>query len=136
MLFDQNGVGSGPETSWVTVQGMISDSHSPFYSPVAWSVGYYTVEGGKKIYGLICSPTTGGPYPVVIYNHGGTDRGNIDLGATDAGNGGGVTGVVTASGWTSQPAVTTPLVPGGVLVFPDSLGQCLDWGRCCRKRVA
>jgi hypothetical protein len=54
VLFDQSAVGSGPETPWVTVQGMISDSHSPYYSAVAWSVGYYTVEGGKKIYGLIC----------------------------------------------------------------------------------
>ena len=73
VLFDQDGVGSGPGTGWVTVEGMIADSHSPYYSQVAWSVGYYTVEGGKKIYGLICAPTEGGPYPVVIYNHGGTD---------------------------------------------------------------
>jgi hypothetical protein len=107
VLFDQSGVGSGPETPWVTVQGMISDSHSPYYSAVAWSVGYYTVEGGKKIYGLICAPTTGGPYPVVIYNHGGTDNTN----------GGNITGVVTAAGWTSQPFA------------PDGLGQCLDWAK-------
>jgi hypothetical protein len=60
VLFDQSGVGSSHGSLWVTVQGMISDSHSPYYSPVAWSVGYYTVEGGKKIYGLICAPTTGG----------------------------------------------------------------------------
>ena len=108
VLFDQSGVGSGPETPWVTVQGMISDPHSPFYSPVAWSVGYYTVEGGKKIYGLICAPTTGGPYPVVIYNHGGTD----------STNGGNITGVVTAAGWTAQPSNA-----------PDGLGQCLDWAK-------
>jgi hypothetical protein len=108
VLFDQYGVGSGPETSWVSVQGMISNSLSPSYSPVAWSVGYYTVEGGKKIYGLICSPTTGGPYPVVIYNHGG-------LGSGDGGN---ITGVVTSSGWTSQPPAA-----------PDGLGQCLDWAK-------
>ena len=108
VLFDQSGVGSGPETPWVTVQGMISDAHSPYYSPVAWSVGYYTVEGGKKIYGLICAPTTGGPYPVVIYNHGGTDNTN----------GGNITGVVTAAGWTAQPSGA-----------PDGLGQCLDWAK-------
>jgi hypothetical protein len=60
-------------------QGVISDSHSPYYSAVAWSVGYYTVEGSKKIYGLICAPTTGEPYPVVIYNHGGTDNTNGGL---------------------------------------------------------
>jgi hypothetical protein len=108
VLFDQSGVGSGPETPWVTVQGMISDSHSPYYSAVAWSVGYYTVEGGKKIYGLICAPPTGGPYPVVIYNHGGT--GNT--------NGGNITGVVTAAGWTTQPSGA-----------PDGLGQCLDWAK-------
>ncbi|MDE2183655.1 MAG: hypothetical protein KGJ78_11610 [Alphaproteobacteria bacterium] len=108
VLFDQTGVGSGPEGPWVTVAGMISDSHSPYYSPVAWSVGYYTVEGGKKIYGLICAPTTGGPYPVVVYNHGGTD----------GTNGGNITGVVTAAGWTSQPAGA-----------PDGLGQCLDWAK-------
>ena len=108
VLFDQSGVGSGPETPWVTVQGMISDPHSPYYSPVAWSVGYYTVEGGKKIYGLICAPTTGGPYPVVIYNHGGTD----------STNGGNITGVVTAAGWTAQPSNA-----------PDGLGQCLDWAK-------
>jgi hypothetical protein len=108
VLFDQSGVGSSHGSLWVTVQGMISDSHSPYYSPVAWSVGYYTVEGGKKIYGLICAPTTGGPYPVVIYNHGGTDNTN----------GGNITGVVTAAGWTAQP-------PGA----PDGLGQCLDWAK-------
>jgi len=108
VLLDQNGVGSAAEGPWVSVAGMISDSHSPFYSPVAWSVGYYTVEGGKKIYGLICAPTTGGPYPVVVYNHGGTDNTN----------GGNVTGVVTAAGWTSQPAAA-----------PDGLGQCIDWAK-------
>jgi len=108
VLFDPYGVGSAPETPWVTVQGMISDEHSKLYSRVAWSVGYYTVEGGKKIYGLICAPTTGGPYPVVIYNHGGTG----------SGNGGNITGVVTAAGWTSQPANA-----------PDGLGQCLDWAK-------
>ena len=108
VLFDASGVGSGPETPWVTVQGMISDSHSPYYSAVAWSVGNYTVEGGKKIYGLICAPTTGGPYPVVIYNHGGTDKTN----------GGNITGIVTAAGWTTQP-------PGA----PDGLGQCVDWAK-------
>jgi hypothetical protein len=85
VLFDQDGVGSGPETGWVTVQGMISNSHSPYYSPVAWSVGYYTVEGGKKIYGLICAPTEGGPYPVVIYNHGGpTEATSTSAGQTSA----------------------------------------------------
>jgi hypothetical protein len=108
VLFDQSGVGSSPETPWVTDQGMISDSHNPLYSAVAWSVGHYTVEGGKKIYGLICAPTTGGPYPVVIYNHGGTDNTN----------GGNVTGAVTAAGWTSQPPTA-----------PDGLGQCLDWAK-------
>lgn len=118
VLFDQTGVGSGPGATWVNVQGMISDSHSPYYVPVAWSVGYYTVEGGKKIYALICAPTSGGPYPIVVYNHGGTDRGNIDTGGTDKGNGGGITGVVTASGWTSQPPSD-----------PDGLGQCIDWAK-------
>jgi hypothetical protein len=108
VLFDQTGVGFGPETPFVPVRGMISNSNSPYYVPVAWSVGYYTVEGGKKIYALICTPTTGGPYPVVVYNHGGTD----------SSNGGNVTGVVTAAGWTSQP-------PGA----PDGLGQCLDWAK-------
>ena len=101
-------------------------SHSPYYSQVAWSVGYYTVEGGKKIYGLICAPTEGGPYPVVIYNHGGTDRGDVDLGGMDLGNGGGLTAVVTAAGWTTQPFVITPLAPppDHIAIFPDSLGQC------------
>jgi hypothetical protein len=107
VLFDQDGVGSGSGTSWTSVQGMVSNSPSGTFPSVAWSVGYYTVEGGKKIYGLICTPTTGGPYPIVIYNHGGTDNSN----------GGNITGVVTAAGWTSQPAA------------PDSLGQCLDWAK-------
>lgn len=131
VLFDQDGVGSGPGTGWVAVEGMIADSHSPYYSQVAWSVGYYTVEGGKKIYGLICAPTEGGPYPVVIYNHGGTDRGDVDLGGMDLGNGGGLTGVVTAAGWTTQPFVITPLAPppDHIAIFPDSLGQCVDWAK-------
>jgi hypothetical protein len=131
VLFDQDGVGSGPETAWTTNMGMISNSHSPYYSPVAWSIGHYTVEGDKKIYGLICSPTEGGPYPVVIYNHGGTDRGDVDLGGTDLGNGGGLTGVINAAGWTDQPFVVTPPAPppDHVAIFPDSLGQCLDWAK-------
>jgi dienelactone hydrolase len=108
VLFDQDGVGSGPATPWVSVQGMISNPSAPGFFPVAWSVGYYTVEGGKKIFGLICAPTTGGPNPVVIYNHGGTDNTN----------GGNINGVVTAAGWTSLPPV-----------LPDSLGQCLDWAK-------
>jgi hypothetical protein len=68
---------------------------------------------------------------VVIYNHGGTDRGDVDLGGTDLGNGGGLTGVIAAAGWTDQPFVVTPLAPppSHVLVFPDSLGQCLDWAK-------
>jgi len=90
---------------------MISDSHSPYYSPAAWSVGYYTVEGGKKIYGLICAPTAGGPYPVVIYNHGGTDNTN----------GGSITGVVTASGWTAQP-LARPTVSASVSTGRNAAG--------------
>lgn len=123
VLFDQNGVGSGPEGPWVTVAGMISNSHSPYYSPVAWSVGYYTVENGIKIYGLICAPPTGGPYPVVIYNHGGT------------GSGGNLNGVVTAAGWSEQPVLLGPngqpvIGPNGLPIpVPDSLGQCLDWAK-------
>ena len=125
VLFDTNGVGSGPETKWVQVQGMISDSHSKLYSPVAWSVGSYTVENGLKVYALICSPTTGGPYPVVIYNHGGTG----------SGDGGNLNGVVTASGWTAQPVLLGAngqpvLGPNGLPIpVPDSLGQCLDWAK-------
>ncbi len=125
VLFDPNGVGSGPETAWVTVAGMISDSHSPYYSPVAWSVGYYTVENGMKIYALVCSPPSGGPYPVVIFNHGGTG----------SGDGGNLNGVVTPAGWTVQPVVLGPngqpvLGPNGLPIpLPDSLGQCLDWAK-------
>ena len=107
VLFDQNGVGFGQEGSWANVQGMTSSQAG--YPSVSWSVGSYTVENGaKKIYGLICAPTSGGPYPVVIYNHGGTGTGD----------GGNVNGNVTASGWTSQPTN-----------LPDSLGQCLDWAK-------
>ena len=95
VLFDPNGVGSGPETPWVTVAGMISDSHSPYYSPVAWSIGTYTVENGTKIYALVCAPPEGGPYPVVVFNHGGTG----------SGDGGNLNGVVTAQGWTVQPVL-------------------------------
>ncbi|HWA88796.1 MAG TPA: hypothetical protein VG889_02090 [Rhizomicrobium sp.] len=129
VLFDQTGVSFGAASQWTNVQGMISNSNSPYYSPVAWSLGTYTVEGDKKIYGLICAPATAGSYPVVIYNHGGTDRGDVDTGGMDLGNGGGLSGNVTASGWTSQPFVATPLAPGGIAIFPDSLGQCVDWAK-------
>ena len=108
VLLDQDGVGNGPETAWVNVAGMISDSHSPYYSPVAWSVGYYTVQG-NKIYGLICVPTAPGLYPVVIYNHGGIN-GMV---------GGNINGSITSSGWTTPPG-------GG---NPDELGQCIDWAK-------
>ena len=125
VLFDPNGVGSGPETPWVTVAGMISDSHSPYYSPVAWSIGTYTVENGTKIYALVCSPPEGGPYPVVVFNHGGTG----------SGDGGNLNGVVTAQGWTVQPVLLgangQPVIgPNGLPTpIPDSLGQCLDWAK-------
>jgi len=110
VLFDQNGVGNGPETGWVNAQGMISDSHSPYYSPVAWSVGSYSVQG-KTIYGLICTPTTGGSNPIVIYNHGGIVVGGVNVG-------GNLNGSVTTSGWTEQPSTG-----------PDELGQCIDWAK-------
>lgn len=117
VLFDTNGVGSGAPSSWVQVQGMISNSHSPLYSPVAWSVGTYAVENGLKIYALVCSPTEGGPYPTVIYNHGGT-------GSSDGGN---LNGLLTASGWTAQPFVVA--ANGQPVPLPDNLGQCLDWAK-------
>jgi hypothetical protein len=120
VLFDRSGVGSGPEGPWTNVQGMISDPHNPGYSKVAWSVGYYTVEGGKKIYGLICTPTTGGPYPVIVFNHGGTQLGN----------GGNVNGAVNASGWTYQPTYQPPGMPPPMpQILPDTLGQCVDWAK-------
>lgn len=113
VLFDQSGVGSGPETPWVTVAGMISPSPAPnVYSSVAWSVGHYTVGGGTKVYALICAPTTAGQYPVVVYNHGGI-HGAIDLGSLH--------GSVTASGWTTAP----PPAIGTA----DDLGQCVDWAK-------
>jgi dienelactone hydrolase len=107
VLFDQDGVGSPSGTSWTNVQGMVSNSPSGNFFPVAWSVGSYTVEG-KNIYALICAPTQGIASPVVIYNHGGLDNTN----------GGNINGVVTASGWTALPSL-----------LPDSLGQCLDWAK-------
>ena len=106
VLFDQDGVGSGPATPWVNVQGMVSAPPSGGYLSVAWSVGSYNVEGGKTIYALICSPATGGPYPVAIYNHGGIlALGNLH-------------GTVTAAGWTTPPSGTS-----------DDLGQCVDWAK-------
>jgi hypothetical protein len=113
VLFARNGVGFGPGTpAWVNIQGMTSTPPgppSPPYLPVAWSVGSYSVENGTKtIYALICSPSSGGPYPVAIYNHGGL----FSL------NGGNVSGAVTSSGWTSAPTDV-----------PDGLGQCIDWAK-------
>jgi hypothetical protein len=78
---------------------------------VAWSVGSYSVENGtKKIYALICSPSAGGPFPVVIYNHGG-------LGAN---NGGNINGAIDSGG---QPQPVTPTN------LPNSLAQCIDWAK-------
>jgi dienelactone hydrolase len=108
VLFDQNGVGFGQEGPWTNVQGMSITPPTSGFLPVTWSVGSYTVEGGAKtIYALVCTPTTGGPYPVAIFNHGGT-------GSTDGGN---INGSITAAGWTTQPS------------GPDSLGQCIDWAK-------
>ena len=108
-MFDPYGVGFGPEGQWAPDAGMTSPnpgSSPPHGGPaVAWSVGHYTVEDGKKIYALICSPTTGGPHPVVIYNHGGYW---------------GIFGAVNKDGWATPPPQT--YLPDG-----DDLGQCLDW---------
>jgi hypothetical protein len=106
--FDQSGTGNPAHGPWVNSYGMKMTQSG--YPQVAWSAGYYTVEGGKNIYALICAPTSGGPYPAVIFNHGG-----IDSPATPTG--GDLTGVI-ASGWTVQPNGAT-----------DSLGQCLDWAK-------
>ncbi len=116
VLFDQTGVNFPPTGGgWVNVRGMTSTPPVGNFLTVAWSVGYYTVEDNKKIYALICTPTTGGPYPIAIYNHGGYD----------ANTGGNLNGVVTATGWTSQP----PPPPGQQIGPPDSLGQCIDWAK-------
>jgi len=109
VLFDQNGTSNPAHGPWVNVTGMKLTPPGG-YSQVAWSAGYYTVEGGMKIYALICTPTAGGPYPVVIYNHGGID-------APLSPTGGDLSGTVTF-GWTTQPTTG-----------PDSLGQCLDWAK-------
>jgi hypothetical protein len=109
VLFDQNGVGSGREGKWQPVTGTTwhQPSNNPnHYSDVVWGLGSYTVENGgmngsKKIYGLICSPTTGGPHPVVIYNHGGGPGINVTAIVNQDGSGG--------------PA--------------DQLGQCVDWAK-------
>jgi hypothetical protein len=109
VLFDQYGVGGGP-ASWTTVAGMITNPPS-----VAWSVGSYTVDGGKNIYALICAPNTPGQYPMVVYNHGGINAGpgNPDTGSLH--------GNVT-NGWTSPPA-------GSAAGSADDLGQCVDWAK-------
>ncbi|HEX4292915.1 MAG TPA: hypothetical protein VHZ29_02160 [Rhizomicrobium sp.] len=109
VLFDQAGTGNATHGPWVNAAGMTMTPPGGFQK-VAWSAGYYTVEGGKKIYALICTPTSGGPYPVVVFNHGG-----IDSPLTPTG--GDLTGAIV-SGWTTQPANAT-----------DSLGQCLDWAK-------
>ena len=111
VLFDQYGVGGAP-ASWTPVAGMISSppSGSSFVS-VAWSVGSYTVDGGKNIYALICAPSTPGQYPMVVYNHGGINYGAVDIGSLH--------GNVTSTGWTSPPAGS----------WADDLGQCVDWAK-------
>jgi hypothetical protein len=113
VLFDRDGVKNPPATQWVNVAGMTSQSPSTAYPSVAWSVGSYTVEGNKTIYALICSPSAGGPYPVVIYNHGGINFGNgVDLGSLH--------GNLNGAGWT---------IPQAALGPADDLGQCFEWAK-------
>jgi uncharacterized ParB-like nuclease family protein len=119
VLFDRDGVNNPPATQWVNVAGMTSPSPSTAYSSVAWSVGSYTVEGNKTIYALICSPSGGGPYPVVIYNHGG-----INYGPT-IGDIGSLHGNLNADGW-SIPVLQPP---PPTLPIADDLGQCFDWAK-------
>ena len=109
VLFDHNGTGSPAHGPWVNAAGMTLTP--PGYTQkVAFSVGSYTVQNGVPIYALICAPTSGGPYPIVIYNHGGIDGPASPTGGDLSGN--------IASGWTTQPTTG-----------PDSLGQCLDWAK-------
>jgi prolyl oligopeptidase family protein len=115
VMFDNDGVGSPPETQgWSTTD---LASHSPLPSgattvangagtavSVAWQVGNYEVQG-NQIYGLVCYPTSlPGPFPVLIANHG--------LPAPDAGTYQGIVGTtwtgcttMAANGWLS--AVST-----------------------------
>jgi hypothetical protein len=121
VLFDQYGVGSGEEGGWTNQYGMTAiapASSPPGFLKVAWSVGYYTVQGGTKIAGLICAPTTGGPYPVVIYNHGGIDTNTVPTN-------GDVIGITSSStGWSIPPSA-----PAGQSPPADGLGQCIDWAK-------
>jgi hypothetical protein len=112
-VFDPYGVGFGPEGSWVPDARMISIppksvSCNKFNNcrDVAWSVGHYTVEDGKKIYALICAPQTGGPFPVVIYNHGGFT---------------GIYGAVDTNGWATLPPRPTFLVTASTSPRPTTL---------------
>ncbi len=118
VVFDRDGVKNPPATQWVNVAGMTSPSPSVAHLSVAWSVGSYTVEGNKTIYALICSPSAGGPYPVVIYNHGG-----INLGI--AGDIGSLHGQLSNDGWAVPPQQPPPPAPP----IADDLGQCFDWAK-------
>jgi hypothetical protein len=111
-VFDPYGVGSDPEGPWVPVTGgyLTRPPDPDKNDKVAFSVGYYTVEDGKKIYGLICEPVDGpitGPYPIVIYNHGGINKVGVTI---DVGS---FSGTVT-HGWASTNQ-------------QDALGLCVDW---------
>jgi hypothetical protein len=118
VLLDQSGVGNGPASPpWTNVLGAaVNPPAGSTYLPVAWSVGSYIVasptatNGTLAVYALVCAPTTGGPYPVVIYNHGGL------TGPDATGN---LFGSVTSSGWTAPPPNNTT----------DDLGQCVDWAK-------
>jgi hypothetical protein len=120
-VFDPYGVNYGPETvgggpfGWVPVAGGYLVSPSGNYDNVAFSVGQYAVEGGKTIYGLICEPADGpipGPYPIVIYNHGGFNYGPAaDIGSFD--------GTVNQDGSASTNNTDTA----------DALKLCVDWAK-------
>ncbi|HME48297.1 hypothetical protein [Mycobacterium sp.] len=93
-------------------------SFTELVSQVAWSVISNTVNDGKTIYAPMCPPTDPGPFPAVVYNHGGINGTPFNL--PDSAS---LHGQLSAIQWTSRPDNSPNLTTH------DDLGQCVDWAR-------
>jgi hypothetical protein len=128
VLFDNDGVGNGPETTGLSgpVAGPFTDTLGG--DVVHWEVREYTVQG-HTVYAAVCHPSTSGLHKTMIINHGDFD--GIDaLGVTyciNTAHAGWLTAMSSYRGeWVDiAPSASFPNVPTVSLPSSGNIEFCL-----------